>query len=73
MRAFLHAGAEDVVAGLWDLDSAGTQLLVAKFYESLLSGSPVAESLSKAAAAVRSDSRYAHPYYWAGLEVFTGN
>jgi CHAT domain-containing protein len=73
VRAFLHAGAEDVVAGLWDLDSAGTQLLVAKFYESLLSGSPVAESLSKAAAAVRSDSRYAHPYYWAGLEVFTGN
>jgi CHAT domain-containing protein len=73
VRAFLHAGAGDVVAGLWDLDSAGTQMLVDKFYESLLSGSGVAESLRKAAAAVRSDSRYTHPYYWAGLEVFSSN
>ena len=73
VRAFLHAGAADVVAGLWDLDSAGTQMLVDKFYESLLSGSGVAESLRKAAAAVRSDSRYAQPYYWAGLEVFGSN
>jgi len=73
VRAFLRAGAGDVVAGLWDLDSDGTQKLVDKFYESLLSGSPVAESLGKAAAAVRSDSRYRHPYYWAGLEVFSNN
>lgn len=73
VRAFLHAGAGDVVAGLWDLDSDGTQMLVDKFYESLLSGSPAAESLAKAAAAVRSDSRYRHPYYWAGLEVFSNN
>ncbi|MGA2737301.1 MAG: CHAT domain-containing protein [Bryobacteraceae bacterium] len=73
VRAFLQAGAADVVAGLWDLDSDGTQEIVDKFYESLLSGSPVAESLGKAAAAVRSDSRYKHPYYWAGLEVFSNN
>jgi CHAT domain-containing protein len=73
VRGFLHAGAADVVAGLWNLDSDGTQMLVDKFYESLLSGSPVAESLRKAAAAVRSDSRYAQPYYWAGLEVFSSN
>jgi CHAT domain-containing protein len=73
VRGFLHAGAGNVVAGLWDLDSAGTQMLVDKFYESLLSKFPVAESLRKAAAAVRSDSRYTQPYYWAGLEVFSRN
>jgi len=73
VRAFLRAGAADVVAGLWDLDSDGTQMLVGKFYESLLSGSKADESLCMAAATVRSDSRYTHPYYWAGLEVFSSN
>jgi len=73
VRAFLHAGARDVVAGLWNLDSAGTQMLVDTFYKSLLSETPVSEALRNAAAAVRSDGRYAHPYYWAGLEVFSRN
>jgi hypothetical protein len=73
VRAFLHAGARDVVAGIWNLDSAGTQILMREFYRAMLAGAPVAESLRQAAAAVRLDDRYAHPYYWAGLEVFSSN
>lgn len=71
VRGFLHAGAQDVVAGLWDLDSAATQALVDSFYGALLRGIPVDESLRTAVAAAR--SRYAHPYYWAGLELFSRN
>jgi CHAT domain-containing protein len=62
-----------VVAGIWNLDSAGTQILMREFYRAMLAGATVAESLRQAAAAVRLDDRYAHPYYWAGLEVFSSN
>jgi CHAT domain-containing protein len=73
VRAFLYAGAHKVVAGLWNLDSAGTQELIREFYREMRSGAPVTESLRRAAAIVRADVRYAHPYYWAGLEVFSSN
>ncbi len=73
VQAFLHAGAQDVVAGLWNLDSAGTQVLMQAFYSAILSGDPIAESLRKAAQAVRQDERFTHPYYWAGLELFSGS
>jgi CHAT domain-containing protein len=62
-----------VVAALWNLDSDGTQMLVDKFYQSLLSKRSVAESLRVASSAVRSNSKYTHPYFWAGLEVFSSN
>lgn len=71
VRAFLRAGAQDVVAGLWNLDSGGTQMLMQKFYDAMLSGEPVPESLRRAEASVR--GVYSHPYYWAGLEVFSNN
>lgn len=73
VRSFLHAGAGEVVAGLWDLDLEGTQELMRGFYREMKTGLPVAESLRRAAAAVRAEPAYAHPYYWAGLEVFSNN
>jgi len=68
--AFLHAGARDVVASLWNLDSAGTQLFMSGFYAAMFSGAPADQSLRRAAAAVRARTEYRHPYYWAGLQVF---
>jgi len=70
VRAFLRAGAREVVASYWDLSSAGTTTLMQEFYQQMMSGAPVAESLQRATAALRSGGIYAHPYYWAGLEVF---
>ncbi len=71
VRAFLRAGARQVVASEWDLSSPGTSAFMQEFYEAVLHGSPVAESLRRAGAALRrSGGEYAHPYYWAGLEVF---
>lgn len=70
VRAFLRAGAREVVASPWNLDSASTHLLIEKFYTALFSGATAAESLRMAGAAVRSNGAYQHPYYWAGLQVF---
>jgi len=70
VRAFLRAGARQVVASLWNLNSAATHLLIGEFYTALFSDATVAESLRTAGAAVRSNSEYQHPYYWAGLQVF---
>lgn len=73
VRAFLRAGSREVLASSWDLDSAGTSAFVREFYRAMLSGAPAAESLRKAGAVVRSSGVYTHPYYWAGLEVFSAN
>lgn len=70
VRAFLHAGAREVVASLWNLDSAATQVFMREFYTAMFSGAPADQSLRRAAAAVRAHGEYRHPYYWAGLQVF---
>jgi CHAT domain-containing protein len=73
VRAFLRAGAQEVVASSWNLDSAGASAWAREFYRAMLSGRPATESLQTAGAEIRRDGLYAHPYYWAGFEVFSGN
>ena len=70
VRAFLHAGVQEVVASLWNLDSAGTQVFMGEFYAAMFSGAPADQALRRAAAAVRARGEFRHPYYWAGLQVF---
>lgn len=71
VRAFLRAGSREVVAGVWNLNSPGTAVFMQNFYQSMLMGASAAESLRQASAAARSSRTYAHPYYWAGLQVFS--
>ena len=68
VRAFLEAGAGRVVGARWEIDSSATSRLVDRFYDSLLAGAPPAEALRQAATTVR--QRHAHPYYWAGLQLY---
>jgi CHAT domain-containing protein len=70
VRAFLRAGTREVVASYWNLSSVGTFAFMQEFYQAMLNQAPVAQSLRKATAALRSGGVYTHPYYWAGLEVF---
>lgn len=70
VRAFLRAGTREVVASYWNLSSVGTRAFMQEFYQAMLNQAPVAESLRQATATLRSGGIYAHPYYWAGLEVF---
>lgn len=69
-RAFLHAGASNVVTSLWSIQDRATAKLMEYFYEGLLrkSLSPAA-ALRQAQLRLRADPRFAHPYFWAAFSV----
>lgn len=73
VRAFLNAGATQVLAGRWDLDSGSTTSLMKQFHRSFHAGMSGAESLKVARQELSSQDRFAHPYYWAGMEIFSAN
>ncbi|MBS1824687.1 MAG: CHAT domain-containing protein [Acidobacteria bacterium] len=69
-HGFLHAGARQVVASLWPVADGASALLMEHFYREMLQGkrSP-AEALRQAQAAIKKDSRFRAPFYWAGFVV----
>lgn len=67
---FLQAGAHNVVASRWNIDSMATADFVEMFYGSALSGHSVGRALQDAAGAFRHDREKAHPYYWAAFSVY---
>lgn len=68
--AFLRAGANDVLATRWNVDSAATKSLVIAFYDELLKGKTPAVALMSAQAVVRGMTSFRHPYYWASFSLF---
>ena len=69
-EAFWIAGSRSVVASLWQVDDESTSLLMTRFYRELKDGKPKGEALRNAQMEVKSDSRYAHPYFWSGFLLF---
>jgi CHAT domain-containing protein len=67
---FLQAGAHNVVASRWNVDSMATVDFVEVFYGAVLSGSSVANALQTAANALRKTPERSHPYYWAAFSAF---
>jgi CHAT domain-containing protein len=67
-RSFLRAGVSHVVATRWNVDSAADRMFVRRFYDALVSGRTVPESVALAQARVRQIEP--HPYYWAGFDAF---
>ena len=67
-RAFLHAGARNVVATLWRVDDGGAAAFAREYYRRLAAEGPVA-ALSGAQRAMAGGGRYAAPYYWAGYTL----
>jgi CHAT domain-containing protein/tetratricopeptide (TPR) repeat protein len=67
-RGFFYAGAERVLVSLWNVNDRVTVELMRRFYRGML-----AEGLSPAAAlraaqdAIRRQTRFRAPYYWAGF------
>jgi len=71
--AFLHAGAHQVVAGLWEVDDAATPQFMDHFYEGLQQGKSAAAALRSAKLKMlHSGTVYKHPFYWASLQLYTG-
>ena len=63
-RAFMYAGAPQLIATLWEIDDQATSELMDHFYANL-GKDPAPTALRAAQLKVR--SHYPHPFYWAGF------
>lgn len=71
-RAFLHAGAANVVATLWAVEDQGTALLMERFYDALAAGGDPVRALAEAQRSFATARATAHPFYWAGFVAVGG-
>ncbi len=70
--AFLHAGAQNVIATLWDEDDAVSADLMRVLYKEIAAGQTPARALRAAKLALmRPGGRHRLPYFWGPLQVFT--
>lgn len=73
-RAFLSAGAANVIATLWQVKDRGAAELAVRFYQELVpsgrggAASP-AEALSRAQRELMREPAWAAPFYWAGFRI----
>ena len=69
--AFLHAGASNVIAGLWNVDDRSTADLMQLVYHGMAAGKTPAEALRDAKRTlIRSNSAFRKPYYWAPFQLY---
>ena len=69
-RGFMYAGAERVVASLWQVDDLATAGLMKRFYQGMLKdGLSPAEALRAAQIEMSKQKRWSAPYYWAGFVI----
>ncbi|HET9235209.1 MAG TPA: CHAT domain-containing protein, partial [Candidatus Eisenbacteria bacterium] len=67
-RAFLHAGARNVVVSLWSVSDEGTADLMTSFYREMIQKKrPAAEALARAKQDMMRSDEWHHPFYWAGF------
>jgi CHAT domain-containing protein len=72
--AFLHAGARQVIAGLWDVNDASTSLLMSTLYKELEREVPAEDALRNAKLSLlRAGQAYRKPYYWGPFQLYIGN
>ena len=69
-RGFMYAGAERVVASLWQVDDLATAELMKRFYQGMLKdGLRPAEALRAAQIEMSKQKQWSAPYYWAGFVI----
>lgn len=64
-RAFLEAGAKNVLATLWKIDDKATVDFMESFYGFYLKGESARQALRTTQLLFMESDRYSHPYYWA--------
>jgi CHAT domain-containing protein len=69
-RGFMYAGAQRVVASLWQVDDSATAALMTNFYRNMLQdGRPPAAALRMAQLEIMRQKRWSSPYFWAGFVI----
>jgi CHAT domain-containing protein len=71
-RAFIYAGAQDVLCTLWPVADESTKTLMTGFYENLKANQPIEEALRNAQAALAAKRETSHPFFWAGVIAVRG-
>jgi CHAT domain-containing protein len=72
--AFLRAGAQNVIGGLWEVSNASTPQLMDELYKNLNDGQDAATALRNAKLTlVRSTGNYRRPFYWAPFILYAGS
>lgn len=67
-RGFMYAGAERVVASLWQVDDLATAKLMERFYRGMLKeGMRPAAALRAAQLEIAKQKRWRSPYFWAAF------
>lgn len=67
-RGFMYAGAQRVVASLWQVDDLATAELMKRFYRGMLKDElRPAAALRQAQLEMMKQKRWAAPYFWSGF------
>ncbi|MFY9561305.1 MAG: CHAT domain-containing protein [Terriglobales bacterium] len=72
-RAFLRAGAHNVIAALWDVTDVSTEQLMDKFYSELDKGTSTEAALRAAKLSLLRGSAFHKPFYWAPFQLYAGS
>ena len=66
-KAFIQAGAKDIVMSLWSVDDQATKELMGSFYREMKENKNYAEALKTAKLKMIEEGR--HPFYWGAFVV----
>jgi CHAT domain-containing protein len=66
-KAFIQAGAKDIVMSLWSVDDQATKELMSSFYQEMKATKNYAEALKAAKLKMIEEGR--HPFYWGAFVV----
>jgi CHAT domain-containing protein len=70
--AFLQSGANNVIAGLWNVSDYSSPRLMASLYRGLSAGQSPADALRAAKLELIRDSKYTHAFYWGAFQLYAG-
>ena len=72
VRAFLTAGAHNVIATLWPVEDRSTAKLMQQFHIRLQAGAPEVSALSQSQRDALRNSATSSPFFWAGFILVGG-
>lgn len=72
VRAFLGAGAENVIATLWAVEDRASASVMERLHKRLRAGDPEGAALSQAQRQTLRNPATAGPFYWAGFVLVGG-
>ncbi len=70
-QSFMAAGSRSVIASQWPLADASAPALMHELYRQLWNAQRPSAALRAAQLKVRASTRWQHPFYWAGLAVYS--